>query len=137
MWLDRSSSLLTDDGMQKEHKYLRHCSQGFKVTAVELNFPKAAEAWNHGMSSGITTAGCFLTHVVRQIYLVISHNPTYCLLKTTGKTTNSPRIFLNKEQLPKQNECFFMYLACEILPSQVTANSLNFFKEIMKTPVYI
>lgn len=65
-YVARQKQLSIDDGMQKEHKYLRQCSQGFKVIVVEVNFPKAAEAWNHGMSSGITTAGCFLTHVVRQ-----------------------------------------------------------------------
>lgn len=69
MWLHTSSHLLIHDGMQKEHRYLRPCSQSFKVIVVEVNLPKAAEAWNPGMSSGITTVGCFLTHTVRESYL--------------------------------------------------------------------
>lgn len=86
--------LLIDDGMQKERKYLRQCSQGFKVILVEDNFPKAAEAWNHGMSSGITTAGCVLTHVVRQSDLFGDLMSRH---ETMGNTTNNPRMILNKE----------------------------------------
>jgi len=50
------------------------------VVVAEVNFTKAAEAWNHGMKSGITTAGCFPTHVVRQSDLLgdlMSRHPLY------------------------------------------------------------